>query len=340
MKLKVGNKKIDFFNQVYVSLKYNTVGSVFSFSFQFDPDNPDHRDICRPCAYQPAVIEHNGEILITGVILSVRFIDSAVPNMVSISGYSKTGVLEDCQVPSSAYPLQSDNINLRQVAERILKPFGIKLIVDSSVAKKIEGTYQNTKGGDTQTVKQYLAELAAQRHIILTHDNLGNLVMTEAKAAQASAYDFDQGTDAYSYELAVDGQRMHSNITVNRQAALDQSGITASVVNPFVNGFRPRVVKQSSPDDLNTSLAARNLLSEELQSIQLKITISSWELNGKIIRPNSTVTVQNPRIFLYQRSSWFVESVDYQGDQQSETATLTCVRPEVYTNQSPQNIFK
>lgn len=339
MILKVGNKKVDYFNHVMVSLNFDTIGSIFSFSFQFDPDNPDHREICRPCTYHKVTIEDNEEILLTGVMLSVTFIDSALPGMVGVTGYSTTGVLEDCQPPLSVYPLQGKNINLQEMTERILKPFGIKLIVDPAVAKRANSSYSNTTGGDSQSVRDYLVELAAQRQIILTHDNMGNLVLTEAKANATSFYDFDEGTDGVEYSLVVDGQRLHSEITIHRHGTKKIAGVSDTAKNPYITSFRPRVERQTSKDDLNTTYAAKYLVANELRAIVLTIEIDSWTLGGKIVRPNTIITVENPYIYQYQRTAWFVEGVEFQGDEKSQTATIRCVRPEVYNYKTPKNIF-
>jgi len=340
MILKVNNRKISFFNEVNVSLKYDSVLSTFSFVFQFNPDNEDHKAICRPCSYQACTIENEGELLLTGVILSQRFIDSATPNMVAISGYSKTGVLEDCQIPQSCYPLQSDNINLKQIAEKILKEFDIKLVVDPSVSSEVSKTYKNSSGGSTQSVKAYLSELAAQRNIILTHNAAGDLVMTSAKATQASVYDFEKGTKGIVYELTASGQKMHSSITVQKQHTKKVAGATEDFTNPLVKGNRPRVMHQTSGDDLNTKLAARNAVGDELSAVVLNIEIEGWTLPKTIVRPNNIITVVNKNIFLYQRSKWFIQEVNYIKNEKATTANLNCVMPEVYNGQTPKNIFE
>lgn len=343
MILKVAGQKVDFFNNVGVQLRHDAVASGFAFSFAFNPDNPVHRKICKPCAYYPVSIEQDGETLLTGTLLNNEFIDGPVPGMVELKGYSTTGVLEDSNIPDSVYPLQSDNINLKNITEKILKPFGIKLVVDAAVAADAAKVYKNSTGGDTQSIKSYLSELAAQRNILITHNELGDLVFTRSKAAAQSIFDFKHDTKGVMFRLSVNGQGMHSAITVQRQANKTklELAVEEKATNPYAAAsFRPRVERQTSGDDLNTKQAAQNLVCSELQNIKLTIEIQSWTLGGKIVRPTSIVSVTNPQVYCYKRTDWFVESVDFMGNESEQRCALTCVLPEVYNGRVAKNIFE
>ncbi len=104
MKLKIGSTDYDFFNGVRVTLTYDSVASVFGFSAYFDPNDPLHRKLFRPLRYQKCVASHNGETLITGRVLSMSFKSEAQKSLVTISGYSMTGILEDCPIPRRLTP--------------------------------------------------------------------------------------------------------------------------------------------------------------------------------------------------------------------------------------------
>lgn len=341
MILKINDKKLDKYTEVSVSLRYDSVGSTFSFVFYFDPNDADHKAMFKPGQFSNVTIEHNGQRLITGTLLGTSFRDSAEPELIQVSGYSKTGVLEDCEIPLSAYPLQSDNINLKDITEKIIKPFGIKLIVDGSVSSKCGSNYKNSHGGDTQSCKAYITELANQKHVIVTHDELGNLVFTEAKTGAKPIHDFSQGQPGISYKLNFDGQKMHSDIRVQRQAGRSGGNAgKANIDNPYCKVFRPRVARQSSGNDTSTDLAARNMLSEELKGIPLTIEMVGWELDGKLVRPNSIISVTNPRLYLYKKTNFFIEQVEYKEIDNRETAVLTCYLPEVYGGGTPKNIFE
>ena len=50
-------------------------------------------------------------------------------------------------------------------------------------------------------------------------------------------------------------------------------------------------------------------------------------MDNKILKPNNIITVTNPEIYLFKKSNWFIESIDYKGDQNINTAVLNCVLP-------------
>lgn len=341
MILKIGNTKIDYYRKISVSLNYDSVASVFSIDLYFNPSDPIHRELFRPGAFPSVTIEHNGELLITGVLLSYKFKSSSQKELISISGYSKTGVLEDCEIPKSVYPLQSNGLTLRQIAEKLVKPFGIGLVVDPSIADRVDQKYNLTTASDTQSVKSYLADLAGQKHIMLTHDEKGNLVLSDAKINQTPVYDLSAGMPGLEFEFDYDGQRMHNEIAIQKQATKTGKGNigTSTIANPYCSAFRPRIIRQTSGQEVDTSNAARNALSEELKGIPLNFSMDRWDLNGKILRPNTIITVADPELFLFNKTKFFVGSVSFQGDEVSETATVSCFLPEVFGTGTPKNIF-
>ena len=340
---RIRTRKVDYFNQFRVSLRYDSVASSFGFNFFFNPDNTEHKEMACIGHYHIATLEHNNELLLTGYILSTGFDNSAVKKMATFGGYSLPGPLEDCQIPPSLYPLQSDGLSLKEIAERLVKPFGLKIIVDSAVSARMESTYEKTTAGVGQTIKDYLTELATQKNIILSHTSKGELLFTEAKTSRKPILHYGgDGLPCPEMKLDFNGQAMHSEITVIKQA--DKDGGNAgqiTVKNPYVPYvYRPKVVAQSSGDDIDTEQAAKNLLAAELKNLKLTITTDRWEIDGKIVKPNNLISVINPEVYLYKKTEWFIEQVDLVGDNTKTTATLTCVPPEVYNGKTPSYTFK
>lgn len=344
MILKIKGKKVDFFNSFALSLRYDSVASAFSFNYYFDPNNPDHKEIAKPCDYPIVEVEHNNEQLLRGYLLSNTFKHSSVMELAAFGGYSLPGVLEDVEIPTSLYPLQSNNLSLKQIAEKLLKPFDINLIVDNSVSSKVNSKFDVSTANDKQSIKSYLTELAAQKNIVISHNSNGDLWFTEAKTTLKPIINFEPGIPNTSMDLAINGQMMHSEITLQKQAAIEGGNAgEQSIKNPYASTvYRPKVKSQSSGDDNDTGKAAKNSLSEELKGIVLKIETDRWEIDGKIIKPNNTITVINPSLYLYNKTTFFIEQVDLKGSntEADYRATLTCVLPEVYNNSTPKNIFK
>jgi len=338
MILKVNNKKFDFFNDVNVTMRYDAVASSFGFSALFDAESDAHKRLFKPLTYSKVEIEHNGELIITGRKISNSYRSTAKPTPATISGYSLTGVLEDCTVPVSAYPLQFDGLTLKEIAEKLLAPFDIALVVDSAVTARANEVLDTSDASTTGSIKNYLVSLASQKAIIVTHTKYGALFLTEAKANRKAIADL---SDAYEKTIAIDGQKLHSVVAVVKDADIKGGNAgEAELDNPLVTSFRPSVGTQKSGDDNDTELAAKAKRGAELKGIKLTVKLNSWTVNDRIIRPNNVISIKDPELFLYSRSNWFIEQVVLNGTEKLQTATLTCVLPEAYTYATPKNPFK
>lgn len=339
---RITNRSVDKFNQFRLNLQYDSIASTFSFNFFFDPENKDHKEMACVSHYHTCTLEHNNELLLTGYVLSQAFNHSNVKQLAAIGGYSLPGFLEDCEIPVSLYPLQSDGLSLKQIAEKLIVPFGLKMVVDSSVASKMDAVYETSTASESQTIKGYLTELAAQKNIIMSHNARGNLLFTSAKTKQKPILHFENGVIGTSMSMSFNGQGMHSEITVQKQADVDGGNSGESTIkNPYVPFvYRPKVKTQSSGDDIDTDLVARQMLAAELKNLKLTIVTDRWELNGKILKPGTIISVLNPEVYIYKKSLFFIESIDFIGDNKSVTATLNCVLPEVYNTDTPISIFK
>src|SRR5689334_366368 len=94
-------RKVEFFSQFKLDLKYDSFGSTFEFTFYFNPDNPDHVLFSQIGQYQLIRCEHNGKLILTGFILSQALNKTSAHQPVSFGGYSVPGVLEDSNIPVS-----------------------------------------------------------------------------------------------------------------------------------------------------------------------------------------------------------------------------------------------
>lgn len=340
---RLRTRNVKFFNKTSLDLRYDSVASAFSLDLYFNPDNNELKELACIGHYHIARIEHNGETLLTGYILSEAFNDSPTTQLASIGGYSKSGVIEDCQIPPSLYPLQSDGLTLKQIAQKLISKFDFKMVVDSSVDGLMNEVIDETTANDSQTIKSYLTQLCAQKNIIISHTPEGNLLFTRAKTKQKPIVYFQKGEPGYtSMSLSFNGQAMHSEITVIKDAGEDEEDNAgqSTITNPFVPYvYRPKVIVQSSGNDIDTDKAARNALSDELQNLVLTIVVPNWTLNGKVIRPNSIVSVLNPDVYIFNKVDFFVRNVVFTGDEKNEVATLHCVLPQCYNNDPVKYIF-
>lgn len=348
------NREITYFNDVVIDLKYDAIASTFQVSYYFDPLNPEHKELSCVGHYHVCQLLDGDELILTGFILSIKFDSEAKDSLCHISGYSLPGVLEDCQIPPMdrnrvRISLQSDNLCLREIAEKYVEPFGIGIVISPIVKDEMEIKYPQVEAKETETVKNFLANLCSQVDITLTHDRYGNLVFTrEAPSKPVFHFDPDE-LPGVKMSLNFNGQAMHSVIYVLGQADFEDSNKAESepLINPFIpnqnNVFRPRVATQSkkSENAVDVDESAKNLRANEIRALGFTIDIDRAKLNGKILRPGQVISAINPKVYLYKKTNFFVEVFKITKDANNlERAVITCCPPEAFTGAEPVYPFR
>lgn len=359
MKIRVCGIEIDKWQNMSVQLLFNSVKSTFSFDMYFDNQNSDHRKILLPGAYnQCVIVSDGGETLLTGVIVSQSFRSATLPFLVTVSGYSLTGVLDDSPYSALFSTTQSDGKTFLQICQAVCDQFGFGLLdkTEGEVDKLQPITTSNSK--ESESVSSYLSGIAKDSNIVLSHDENGNLVLEVATTSEP-IFDFTAGMPGVEYGLSFDGQRMHNIITAASQGGAAQ---LAEVKNPYVapqgglnylniafnstigiqkrniftTGYRPTRVIQTDTDATSIQDVADQALADELQAINVSVRIDRWELNNKIVKPNTIITIQNPELYLFNKIKFFVQGVLLEGDNKESTATLDCVVPEAFNGVVPK----
>lgn len=182
MEIKIAGHTIKLYNQVNVNLKYDSIASTFSFKLFFDPTNTTHKEVFRPGANHQCTISHDGVLLITGVCLSVRFYSSGDParQLVDISGYSITGVLEDC--PSVAVPFENSGLSIKQIAAGVSSHYGIDVEVDPEVATECDTIIVKSIPYPDESIRVYLDKICSHVNVVLSHTPTGKLLLTKVKS--------------------------------------------------------------------------------------------------------------------------------------------------------------
>lgn len=424
MELKVNGHIYKLYNEVNISLKYDSISDLFSYRLYFDPNNPQHKADFRPGIFPTCTITHGGVLVMTGTILKYSFASAGDPpkQLVIISGYSITGVLDDCCVLNTnsmegagskvidinsttiAIPpasLQFDGLNLPQIASLVIGYYVLNLKIDPELANDpdftkpyphvaIDDDITHTKPG--QKVSEFLNDLCKEKSVVLSHDRHGNVLLTRAhvdkivttssttvsitsndtpgigrgefttttqtsvkttSASRPVLHHFEdndpvlnktQRKDAtwLGINLDFNGQALHRVLqSVGQKNGKEDNALDSAITNPFVAKGVDRYTRiaQNYGDATDTPDTVRSLLGDELKGIILTIDIQGWTLGGNLVVPNQLVTVISPENYLYHKTTWFIQEVDFYGDEKMETATLTCVIPACFGNDPVVNNY-
>lgn len=354
MRIVIDKKNINFFSTGSLTLKLDSIASTFEFSTYFQCQDLEYQEIFKPLQYKDIEVYNSKDKLIfTGTILNHRFKSNKGRELVIISGYSKCGILEDVCVPPSSYPLESTNKSLKDIATNLCGLFGIKVNVSDqaksisestlankkknvspksdyeSIKAKSNSVFGRTSASPTETIRDYLAKLASQKNIVLSHNEKGDVLLFQPDYMQKPKYFFTKG-NTLEMNLDFNGQALHSDINIVRQPSDENAGLSTTDVakNTLVNKYRPTTKILSSGDDAQVKDAAKNELASELKAINLTI-----QLQGLFdeIYPGEIVNVHNHYIYCYAYNRFMVDSITMKFDPKEDRTTLNCVIPECFT---------
>lgn len=338
MRIKINGKFYSFFDEIMIIQVLDSVASSFSFKARFSPDNAAHQDIFRPLSYNVVEIFDNSDNLrLTGVVVNTLLSSSPKRGLQSLSGYSRAGILEDCSIPYSSYPLEKINVSLSDVVGRLLSDFNLKFVVDPSVSNEMRLQYKKTTAQPSESIKAFISKLASQRNIILSHTVEGDLLFYKPDPKSKPKFLFSE-KNSLSMSLSVDGQGMHSEISVIRQPSQENPNLTPvdTALNSMVKLKRTAVMVLSSGTETDTKKAADNALANELKNISVIVNLGSFH----DLACGDMVEVQNEEIFLYEKTKFIISEITIKEDRKSETMSLKLVLPETFTGESPKNIFE
>lgn len=335
MRIVIDDKDYKFFTKYSVELNFSKVGSTFQFSGT-KPILTNQLTYPKVQIFRTNEEDNSEELILTGVLLNQPRTMSAKPSEYSFNGYSLTGVLEDCSL--SVDSTQFNKLSIKEIIEKVLSPFSLLLSYTDNVSEDINKSTEEVNANLTDTCKTFINSLVSQKNIILSHNNKGELLLTRKDLEeQTPAYTFVEGEKGFlSATLTINGQEMHSQIKVLREASSNPDAAEFTIKNPYiVNSFRPLSKIQTSGDVFDVQKSARMELNKELARIRVTIESLIFVNSGETIIVNSpTLGVDGYAVFL-------VETCKINGSISSETYTLNCALSDAYSSDSEIiNIFE
>jgi prophage tail gpP-like protein len=252
-----------------------------------------------------------------------------------VNGRDATGDLVDsCARVDGAGWL---NRSLRQIAVDLLAPFGIRLVVDASVAKVVDRPFQYQRLQIGETVFEALSRLARIRGVLLMSDARGGLVICRAGRQRASTQlvlgvnlleAYTESSDAERFaEYRVVGQARETDDYEGESA--QQIGRT--VRDPMIRRGRLLIIDPVDATDIGgcEQLAAWTKALRAAQAQRVTYVVRGWMDGARPWQPNTLVQVEDP--FARFDGEYLIASVEYSLDSRGELATLGVLPPDAYT---------
>ncbi|WP_341899337.1 phage baseplate assembly protein [Ferrovibrio terrae] len=280
----------------------------------------------------------DGETVITGYVGKVRPRFTDTTKSISVTGRDTTGDLVDCSAINK--PSEWSGYTLDRLVGEIVKPFGIKLHVQTDIGRPFE-RFALQPG---ESAFQAIDRACKQRGVLPMADGLGGLVLCRAGIGRhATALEEGKNLKAAGGDFSMD-QRHSEYIVIGQQpgfetgAAADFAHGAARVTDSAVMRYRPLMIVAEQPGD------GGNLKDRAIWECNTRIgrgdavdaTVFGWRehgLTGPLWKPNNLVRVKSPDLDF--DGELLIQSVDYNlkdgdGSDAGTTATLNLVRKEAF----------
>jgi len=254
-----------------------------------------------------------------------------------LTGYSKTYRLIKSNPKEQREFL---NQSLLEIAKSFALPFGLS-VVSESVDAEINEKFENEKISATDTVFNFLQNLARQRGILISNDIHGNILFHRACTQQKTVGSIVEGRDG---EIP---------LTSNFSASFDDSNlfqVYQSVADaPWA--FESNEPGGISKDDrikipsFKTVQANSNVEGAGQKTVDfarnqtiakglsIPFQANTWYApNGELWQENTLVSIESPTLFIPNGFTFLIKDVEYNLDSSGgETAALSLVPPALYT---------
>jgi prophage tail gpP-like protein len=330
IKLVIGSDEFKFWSSFEITRNIDTFDT-FRFDAPFD-ENAGIRDAIKPLQFK------SGQIFIDDKLVSTVTIVNALPtlgsesNSISVDGYAKPGVLNDCSVRHSDYPLEFDGQTLAQIATTLSGFYGVgTFFTESSGAPFVKARLEVG-----QDPFDFLIKLARDRGFLISSTALGKILFRKA-AVNPKSTTLKQGhTPLLSVTPKINPQIYRSEIT----GLSPGNGEETTINNTNLDVLRPLVYKlkqeQSGADLQNAVRWKMGMMFANAISYSIAVQGLRDE-RGDIWETNTYINLTAPGAFIDNETKFIIKNLTL-AKTDSETTTMNLVLPESYTGEIPKRL--
>tara|TARA_R110000803_G_scaffold162194_1_gene225799 strand:+ start:13307 stop:14428 length:1122 start_codon:yes stop_codon:yes gene_type:complete len=250
---------------------------------------------------------------------------------ITISGRDRTADLIDC---SHVGPAEYNKLGIKEIAEQMTAPFGIKVINPFNV--DLGSVFEKFTVRVGETVFEALTRAAKQREIVLLTSTHGNLIFDKVGIRQ-SGTELVEGINVKITGSTFDNsQRFSEYIVKGQQPGLVGKGkeTTQSKATAKDNGvtrYRPTIIlaDQSSDNDAAQKRANFESSFKSAKATKISCTVRDWrKISGDLWAVNELVFIDAKSIGV--SGSFLIASVRFNLGDSGRSADLELVRKDAF----------
>lgn len=331
------SKRFRFWQTMEITRSVDSMDTI-QLSAPFEADAEGFKSAFRPLSFRPITVTLGGAPLFTGTAVGIRPSVTPAGKTMEMSGYSTPGVLNDCNVPASAAPLEFNNQKLTEIAGTIAGYFGITVDFRADPG----AVFDRVSANASKKALSFLTELATQRNLIISSTSSGDLLIWQAATAETPVASLKQGEQPLSAIIPTfKPQSYYSHLTGIQPTELSfLAGPQTTEVNPRLSGvLRPLTFMTPDTPGADAAAAVKSKLGRMFgEAVTYTIEVPTWRApNGALWAPNQTIEIEAPDAMVYGPFKFLVRSVRFRVTPKARTATLNLILPGALRGEAPDS---
>lgn len=325
----IDGKVFEKFTSFRLLTTMDTAADYFSANLPVDLDDNETWDLFNPDRFAETKVYINGELKLTGNVYITSPQISESGRIMSFIGFSKTIAIVDSTLRP---PYEYNNVTLEDLSRTLLEPFSIT----SQFLDLSGGQFERVTADQNSSVYEYLAPLAKQRGLLISNNELGELLYLKADTMSEIVgtieEDFPPGME---FKSTFDGRKRYREFKATSQDPENNSIYAISKdLNTPIQRFK--TFSAGDSNDGNIQAAADWERSKSLaNSLSIPFPVKGWiSPNGLLWKENTKVVVKSKTIYAPNGFAFLIRSVEFKKESTGVYAILNLVPPSVFTGET------
>ena len=337
IQFEINGELWDYWSNVTLTERCDSIAQV-ELTSSFDAARQEFRDNFRPFSYNEVSLFVGGELRFSGTMMTVQPRVTESESLVSITAYSRSGVLADVTPTPEQFPIEYKNLKLDKIAKQLCEPIGIEAVLGADAGSVFEKV--QLKPG--QKILDFLIGLAKQRSLLVRSDQDGNLLFYKANENAGDVVaTLSEDRPVLEITPSFNTQEYFSTITGISKTKGGKTGSKFTVENPaFPEGgnIRPWVYELNDTDPADVPSAVRSRVGRmNAETISYDIDLASEvDQNGFYWEPDRFITLEAPKAMVYKETPLYIRESKLIYTPDSRSAKLNCVLPGSFSGELPK----
>lgn len=329
----IDGKKFVGFTGYELNLSYDSFDT-FSFSAPYNYALKELKNAIMPFLFKKCEIYYNGSLVFTGRLLTPDPKLESGSSEICLQGYPLCGVLNDCSMLPSQFPLQFEGLNIKQIAEKIIEPYKVGVVVRGDVGAEFEDVSCEM----TDNVLPFLTKLLKQRNMLFTNDEKGRLVLFSAKEKKAEVSFCEGEAPLLSVSSKFNAQNFYSHITGFTKTGSDKDSLSYTFKNKYLINKGVMRYHSVKIDDAKTQNDLEKAV--KAQAGRMFADCVSYDLsceghllfNDVLCKKSLTVCVKAPSAMILRDTNFLARNIKIVRGSDGKHTEMSLVFPSSYSD--------